>query len=106
MKHYILLLKKTNKPASELVNIIVSRELEKRARDIGVIIESSGYLYGSFDWIRSFVTEDIKQAKQFVEVFNQLYHTYIAEIFLHEEIFPVKTCGISNPQIDRLKEFV
>ena len=106
MKSYVLLLKKTNKPASELVNIIISRELEKRAKDLRVTIESSGYLHGSYDWMMTFVTEDIRQAKQFVEVFNQLYHTYIAEVLLHEEIFPVKICGINNPQVDRLKDFV
>ena len=106
MKSYILLLKKTNKPASELVNIIVSRELEKRAKELGVTIESSGYLHGLYDWMITFVTEDIRQAKQFVELFNQLYQTYVSEVVLHEEIFPLKSCGITNPQMDRLKDFV
>jgi DNA-binding Lrp family transcriptional regulator len=104
-KNYILLLKKTNKPVSELLNLIVSRELEKQAKDLGVTIESSSYLHGSFDWMVSFVTEDIKQAKRFVEIFNRLYQNYVGEIFLFEEIFPVKTCGINNPHVDRLKDF-
>lgn len=105
VKNYILLLKKTNKPVSDLLNLIISRELEKQAKDLGVTIESSSYLHGSFDWMISFVTEDIKQAKRFVELFNRLYQNYVAEIFLFEEIFPVKTCGINNPHADRLKDF-
>ncbi len=105
LKTYILLIKKTNKPVAELLNIIVTRELEKQARHLEVIIESSSYLHGSFDWIITFVTEDIRKAKRFVEVFNRLYQSYVAEIFLVEEIFPVKTCGINNPYIERLKDF-
>jgi hypothetical protein len=53
----------------------------------------------------TFITEDIKQAKRFVEIFNRLYQNYVGEIFLLEEIFPVKTCGILNPHADRLKDF-
>jgi len=105
VKEYVLLLKKTNKPVSDLVNLIISRELEKQAKDIGVTIETSSYLHGSFDWMITFITEDIKQAKRFVEVFNRLYQSYVGEIFLLEEIFPVKTCGILNPHADRLKDF-
>jgi len=105
LKNYVLLLRKTNKPVSDLLSLIVSGELEKQARDIGVTIESSSYLHGSFDWMITFISEDIKQAKRFVEVFNRLYQNYVAELLLVEEIFPVKSCGISNPHVERFKDF-
>lgn len=105
VKSYILLIKRANKPVQELLNLIVSRELEKQAKDLGVSIESSSYLHGSFDWQITFISEDIKQAKRFVEAFNRVYQNFVQEIHLFEEIFPVKICGIPNPHLERLKDF-
>ena len=105
-KRYIVLVKKTNRPIGKLLETILSREIEKNAADIGVSIQSSLYLHGSFDWFLLFTAENIKQAKKFCEQFNSIYQNYVNEIELIEEIFPVKRCGIQNPNIDKLREFV
>lgn len=105
-KNYILLIKKANRPASEILDIILSRDVEKNAEKLDVIILSSSYLHGGFDWQMTFEAADIRVAKKFCETLNRLYQGHIGEIVLIEEIFPVKTCGIQNPNIKKLKEFV
>jgi DNA-binding Lrp family transcriptional regulator len=105
-KNYILLIKKSNAPASKILDVILSRELEKDTENLNVFIVSSAYIHGSFDWQISFNAEDIRTAKKFCETVNRLYQGHIGEIMLLEEIFAVKTCGIQNPNIKKLREFV
>jgi DNA-binding Lrp family transcriptional regulator len=105
-KNYLLLIKKSNTPASKILDIILSRELEKNVESLKMYILSSSYLHGSFDWQITFNAEDIRTAKKFCETVNRLYQGHIGEIVLIEEIFPVKTCGIQNPNLKKLREFV
>jgi DNA-binding Lrp family transcriptional regulator len=105
-KSYILLIKKANTPISDILDIILSREAERIAEELDVFIFSSSYLHGSYDWQITFRAEDIRIAKKFCEKLNRLYQTHVGEIMLIEEIFAVKYCGVRNPDIKKLKEFV
>jgi DNA-binding Lrp family transcriptional regulator len=105
-KNYLLLIKKSSAPAAKILDIILSRELEKNATELQVFIISSSYIHGSFDWQISFNAEDIRMAKKFCETVNRLYQGHIGELVLLEEIFSVKTCGIHNPNMKKLREFV
>jgi len=60
---------------------------------------------GTFDWVVNFSAKDIKSAKKFCHLMNTTYPEFIAEMVLLEEMFPLKRCGISNPDMKRLKEF-
>jgi DNA-binding Lrp family transcriptional regulator len=106
LKNYIILVKKANAPIGRLLETILSRDIERDAAEIGVSITCSLYLHGFFDWSIMFTAENIKQAKKFCEQFNRLYHEYVKEIYLIEEIFPVKCCGIQNPDAEKLRNFV
>jgi DNA-binding Lrp family transcriptional regulator len=103
---YLVLLKKTTQPVEKLADIIISRDIETKAKSIGVSIDSSNYLHGSFDWEICFSAKDIKQAKKFCELLNRTYKNYIQELHLLERIFTVKRCGLHNPNLTKLKEFV
>jgi DNA-binding Lrp family transcriptional regulator len=106
LKRYILLVKKTNRPIGKLLEIILSRDIERNAEKIGILIHDSIYLHGFFDWLIVFTAENIKQAKKFCEQFNFVYQNYVSEIYLIEEIFPVKYCSIQNPNVDKIKDFI
>jgi len=103
---YFILVKKTNIPVQEAADIIISRKLEKKADEFGINIESSSYLHGQYDWTLSFTAKNIKQAKRFCEALKEIYYKYISELILIEKIFPIKKCGIQNPSLKKLKEFV
>ncbi len=107
LKHYIILIKRTTLPIDEkLADKIVTRQLEKISPKFGVKIESSLYVHGIYDWIITFTTEDIKQAKKFSEKFNEFYKGYIGELYLLETLFPIKIQGVLNPKAIGLKQFL
>jgi len=105
-KLYLMLIKKTHEPVSKIVDIIISRKLEEKAKEIGVAVGCSDYLHGCFDWSICFTAPSIKEAKKFCEIVNKLYPNHISEIHLMEKIFPVTSCNINNPDLNKLKEFL
>jgi DNA-binding Lrp family transcriptional regulator len=106
LNEYILLVKKTNKPLDELAEKIINRDIEKLSEKMGIIIGSSYYLHGIFDWIVCFAAEDLRHAKKFDSEFLKYFKPWVQETQLLENIFPVKRSGISNPNIERLREFI
>ena len=104
---YILLIKRSSQPLSnELLENITKRKIENNAKKLGIIIESSFYANGVYDWIICFTAEDIKQAKKLCESLNVLYEGHITDVQLLEKMFTIKKCGIVNPEIEKIKEFI
>ena len=106
LKHYLILIKKSVKPVEETANMIVSREIERKADEIGISIGTSHYLHGCYDWQICFTAENIAKAKRFCEALNTTYAPNIKELELLEIIFPVKEAGIQNPHLEELKTFL
>jgi len=103
---FILLIKRTTQAATrDVVDLITKRKLEETAESMGIGLECSSYINGAYDWIIHFTAQDIKQAKKFCERFNAMYKGYIKELELLETIFPIKRCGLINPELENLKEF-
>ena len=106
-KNFVLLVKRTTVPISEdIVERIISRKLEDLSSRANVEVITSRYSHGTYDWIISFRAEDIKKAKKFCEIFNNLYRKYVAGIDLLETLFFVRREGVLNPEPERLKEFL
>ena len=105
LKQYIMLIKKSVQPVEDAVNKIIDLTMHKKGEEIGVDILCSSYLHGKYDWMLVFSTDDIKNVKRFSETLIREYQQVISEIDIVEDIFPVKRCGIANPEINKLKEF-
>jgi len=104
---FIVLIKKTNLPINEqLADTIIGRKIEKLVPNSRVSIINTLYVHGTYDWIISFVAEDIKEAKKFCETLNRIYQGYIEELNLLETLFPVRKQGILNPGVQKLKEYL
>jgi len=106
LSEYVLLIKKTNKPLDKLADKIINRDIEKFAEKMDIIIGSSNYLHGLYDWILCFAAEDLRHAKKFNSEFLKYFKEYVQETQLLENIFPVKRSGIENPRIKDLKDFI
>ena len=106
MHEFILLIKKTNKPLEELVKKIVSRDIEKKAKKLDIFLGSSYYLHGEFDWVICFTAKNLRAAKKFDGELVKMYKDFIDETKLVENIFPVKRCGINNPNLKQLTDFL
>lgn len=105
LKRYIMLIKKSVQPVENAVNKIIDLTMHRRGEEIGVDILCSSYLHGKYDWMLIFSTDDIKNVKKFSETLVREYQQVISEIDIVEDIFPVKRCGIINPEVSKLKEF-
>jgi DNA-binding Lrp family transcriptional regulator len=106
LQNYIVLINKTSEPVEKLVDLIISREFEKKAKEMKITISQSEYLHGVYDWVICFSATDIKQAKRFCELLNTTYHRHIKNLELIERIFSIKKYGVNNPNMKKLKEFV
>jgi DNA-binding Lrp family transcriptional regulator len=106
-KHYIALIKRTTKPIDEATtSSAASSKLQDLVSSEGIMIESSFYAHGEYDWIITFTAPNIKQAKRFCEMLNTVYAGHIAKISLEETLFWVRRQRIYNPEAKKLKEFV
>ena len=106
LEEYTVLIKRTATPLkAEVLDKIIERKLDELSTKFGVNILSSFYLNGAYDWMICFTAADIKQAKKLCEALHILFKGYLTELQLLEKMFPVKKCGIINPEIERLKEF-
>ncbi len=105
MKYYILLLKKTIEPVKpEIIENIVSREIENHIKKIDCEMVHSLYTHGYYDWVIIFTAPNTMQAKKVNELFRERYHKYLTEAQLLETIFPAQIQGLVNPQINKLKD--
>jgi len=106
-KHgFIVLLKRSQVPIEkEALEKIVSRELINKVQKSGIEVINSIYTNGAYDWVICFSAENVKEAKSFVELLTKLFSGFISEILLLEEMFSASKNGISNPEIEKLRDF-
>ena len=106
MKRYIMLIKRSNKPIGDAINKIIDLTLHFKGEEIDVDVICSSYLHGHYDWMLIFTANDIKNAKKFSELLTKEYQHVISEIHLLEDIFSVKKCGVINPDLEKIREFL
>ncbi|UCD13679.1 MAG: Lrp/AsnC family transcriptional regulator [Thermoplasmatales archaeon] len=104
-KSYILLIKRSSKPIGDFMDKVIEDSKEDYMKKLGVNICHNYYLHGHFDWMLFFSAKDIKAAKKFSESINIRYSGFINEMYMVENIFPLKSSGLVNPEINKFKEF-
>ncbi len=106
LKRFLILLKRTNKPVSpKVLEIITSRKIIQVTSQLGINIECSSYIHGSYDWFFCVTAESLKDVKKVIEGFTHLLNDFISEVSIQEVIFPVIKNSHTNPNLDQIKEF-
>jgi uncharacterized protein with GYD domain len=105
MKNYMMLVKRTNMPADTIIDKMINDFKTESMKKIGIDVHCNFYVHGCFDWIVLFSAADIKNAKKFAELVNNNYAGAISEVHILETIFPVKACGVINPDLEELREY-
>ena len=106
MKNYILMGKRSSKPMpKEIVELVIYKKLEKLAKNCNCILVYTDYLNGEFDFVSTFRAPRFQNAKRYQDEFNKLLQGYIERTMILEVLFPLRTNGIFNPNIQNFSEF-
>jgi len=106
-KHFTFYAKRTsNKIDEKTVNTVISRKLEEAAIKLGVIVESSYYVHGEYDWVLTATAEDILQAKKFSDLLIAQYPGVFERIAIMQTIIFIKRQHILNPDRAKLKDLL
>ena len=106
LKKFLVLIKRANEPLKEEhIDIVIKRKLKPEIAKIGVDIDCSYFVHGSYDWFISIIASDIKQVKKFTEIFYKLSEKHVSDIQILDVVFPVETCGFDNPNLKKIREF-
>ena len=107
LTHFMVMIKRTTKKLDEATaNKIISRRLEDLVAEIGIMIETSAYVHGEYDWVLTFTAEDIKQAKKFCDSVVALHPGIIEKITIMQTLMFIRKQYILNPDKSKLKEFL
>jgi len=105
MHHYIMLIKRSNAPAGDIIDTVIDGFKKYSAKNLGIYVQTACVLQGSYDMLLCFTAKDISGAKRFTEMINKKYSAYISDIMMLEDIFSIRISGMMNPKVDDLKEF-
>lgn len=105
VRHYIMLIKRSNEPAGEIIGEIIEGFKKYAGKNLGIFVQTACMLQGEYDALLCFTAKDVIVAKRFTEFINKKYSSYIKDIMMLEDIFSVKISGMINPKVDDLKEF-
>lgn len=106
LKRFLILIKRSNVPVSaNHVDIITSRKLKEETSKLGITIESSYFIHGSYDWFFCVTAKNIRDVKRVIEMFSRLLSDVISNVQVEEVIFTVEQDHFTNPNVDQIKEF-
>ena len=107
LTHFMLMIKRTiGEPGEATVDKIISRKIEDLIEKLGIIIESSFYVHGEYDWVITFTSVDIKHAKQIYDSLITLYPGVIKKITIMQTLMFIRKQCILNPDKKDLRDFL
>jgi len=105
LKRYLVLLKRLPNPMKkEAFDAMVKGNL-KGMTEIGVVIDSSFFVHGMYDWVWDVTANNIRQIKQFCEILERTLSGHLYDIRVLEVLFPIKEGCIGNPKPEGVNGF-
>jgi len=98
-KRFIMLIKTSPDLTKEKFLEILPMGHHELNKIIKVIPIYIGITHGPFDRIVIFAADDIIQASKFMRLMKTKYKKLIDDIILIEELMPIRSCGIINPNL-------
>jgi DNA-binding Lrp family transcriptional regulator len=94
LKHFILLIKRTSVPLDEdiIKKLPVIGESDL-IPNLNINLENTLYVHGNFDWVTTFTTSDIIDAKNFCNKILKYFSKYVERIELLETVGPIRING-------------
>ena len=102
---YIMLVKRSSQPIGDAINKITKLTAGKKGEKIGIDVLSVGYMHGEYDVAIVFMADGIKNAKKFKEIMITELPNLISRMEILEYVFLLRDGGITNPEIEKMREF-
>ncbi len=104
-KRYLMLVKRSTQPTGDAINKITKLSAGQKGEKIGIEVISVGYMHGEYDVAIVFMADSIKNAKRFTEIMINELPNLIGKMEILEYIFLLRNGGITNPEIEKMREF-
>ena len=102
---YMMLVKRSSQPVGDAINKITKLTAGKKGEEIGIDVLSVGYMYGEYDVAIVFTADGIKNAKKFKEIMTIELPNLMSKMEILEYVFLLRDGGITNPEIEKMREF-
>lgn len=104
---YLLLVKRSMKKIDkETAKKIAYLQFDEEYIKQGILIETSSYLHGEYDWMILFTAKNLRDAKKFSSLLIENYPAIIIKINLMQILHSSKTHYIMNPTPEILLDFL
>ena len=109
LKHYILLIKRTTVPIEDdtlgKLPIVKVTDMFPGIK-IDVKFKNTFYLHGKYDWMTTFITDDISHAKEFCREILRRFHKHVDHVELIETVLPIRIEGFRIPDPKKLHDIL
>ena len=102
---YLLLAKRSNQPMDNAIDKITKLTAVKKGEEVGIEILSVGYMHGEYDMAVVLSADNITNVKKFKELVFTTFPDLLSKIDILEYVFLLRDGGITNPEIEKIKEF-
>ena len=89
----------------DAIKKITDLAAEKKAEEMGLDVLSIGYVNGEYDIAVVLLADDIRYVKRFTDTLVTIFPNILSKIEILDYIFLLRDGGITNPEIEKIREF-
>lgn len=107
LKHYLVLIKRSSQPVDEkiLKNLPV-KKISDIIPGVDINLKDTIYVNGIYDWITTFTSDDIFNAKEYCNKILKMYGKFVEKVELLEVVTQVRINGFRVQQTKKIKEIL
>ena len=109
LKYYLLLIKRSSTPIDDkILNKLPVSDISDLLPEgvANIKLEDTLYLHGDFDWITTFISNDIANAKEYANQILKVFHKYVDHITLLETVTPIRIKGFQISRSAQVPEIM
>lgn len=104
---FILLIKRSTKEiGEETADQLASYRLNKDVLELGMIVETSYFTHGEYDWVLIFMAKDLKHALKLSNLLLSKYTEMVSKFELIQILITLRSQFILNPDYMKLRELL
>ena len=107
LKHYMVIIKRSSHPVDEeILKKLPVGDISDLIPGVDVYLKDTLYVNGVYDWITTFTSDDIFNAKEYCNKILKMYGKFVEKVDLLEVVTQVRINGFRAPQARQIKEIL